>query len=64
MYDVCLVPKFDYDFEFYDISGLQSGPLSWITIDPSTFEISVSPTEQEYIDYDDSLMTVIIKAID
>ena len=47
-YDINSVAKTDLDFEFYDLSGVQSGPLTWITIDPSTNVVTVAPTQQEF----------------
>ena len=35
-------------FEFYDQSEVQSGPLNWITIDPSTNDVTMTPTLQEF----------------
>ena len=54
----------DLDFEFYDLSEAQSGSLSWITIDSSTNVVTVAPTQQEFLDYDTSTISVQIKAID
>ena len=56
--------KTDLIFEFYDLSEVQSGLLNWITIDPSTFVVTVTPTLQEYKDYSGSTFSVKIKAID
>ena len=56
--------KTDLDFEFYDLSEVQSGSLSWITIDSSTNVVTVAPTQQEFLDYDTSTISVQIKAID
>ena len=47
-YEQNSVTKTDLNFEFYDLSTVQSGPLNWITIDPSTFVVTVTPTLQEY----------------
>ena len=53
-YEDCLVPKTDLDFEFYDLSGIQAGNLSWITIHETTFVITVAPQLAEFLAYDDS----------
>ena len=63
-YDICQVAKSDLDFEFYDLSFVQSGPLNWITIDSSTNVVTVAPTQQEFLDYDTSTISVQIKSID
>ena len=47
-YDINTVTKTDLDFEFYDLSKVQSGPLPWITVDSSTNIVTVAPTLQEF----------------
>ena len=51
----------DLSLEFYDPDGPHAGEtLSWVALDGST--INVAPTEQEFIDYHDTTMTVEIRA--
>ena len=47
-YDINTVAKTDLDFEFYDLSTVQSGSLTWITVDSSTNIVTVAPTLQEF----------------
>ena len=49
-------------FEFTDLSGVQSAPLTWITVDPGNFRITAEPTEQEFYEYSGQVVQISIKA--
>ena len=57
-YTTCFEPETALDFDFNDLSGIQPGQLSWLSINSGNFEITAALTRQDFIDFHGNTVAV------
>ena len=56
------IPLTDLSFELYDMTAVRAIALTWGTVDTTTGTVTLTPTWQEYAEYNNALMTVQVRA--